>query len=454
MTLPEKKDVPIHSWSLTPVERGDLVRAERNQDLNAARGPYVPRGLGRSYGDAALLAGGKNILTERLDRILAFDPETGILRAEAGLSLASVLTYFVPQGWFPPVTPGTKFVTLGGCIAADIHGKNHHVDGSFGRHVREIELVLANGTRARCSPTQDPELFWATVGGMGLTGIISEATIQLRRIDSSYIVSRHLPATDLEQVLNLLNDPDSDDDYSVAWIDCLASGKNLGRSIVILGHHAKNGELTAEQRTDPYPIHAPIRWNFPFIPPLSLINRWTVKAFNNVYYQVHSSVSGSQVVPYDGFMYPLDSVGHWNRVYGRKGFVQYQFVLPTDQAADGLREVLERITQQRTASFLAVIKRFGPQGQGLLSFPKTGYTLALDIPITGQDLFPQLDELDCIVLRRQGRVYLAKDMRLSPESYRVMYPRSYEFDAIKKRLDPDSQVRSDLAKRLGIGGLS
>ncbi len=440
----------LSSWGNYPVVTANVVRPERYAELQQLRGRRIARGLGRSYGDAALLSKGQVVLMERLDRFLAIDDATGIVRAEAGVSLESLLHHLLPRGWFPPVTPGTKFVTLGGCVAADVHGKNHHCDGTFGAHVQELELVLADGSVRRCSPSEDKELFWATIGGMGLTGIISEVTLQMTKVESAYMMTHHHSAKDLEAVLRLLAEGGADDKYSVAWIDCLASGRELGRSVVILGHHANADQLSTKQRHAPLKVIPGRQASIPLMLPFSLVNSWSVKAFNAFYYWLQSAKTEEHVVGYDSFFYPLDVIHHWNRIYGKKGFVQYQCVLPTQTAAEGLKALLERLTTSRRASFLAVLKRFGPEGSGLLSFPMPGFTLALDIPVDA-GLFSLLDDLDAEVLRHGGRVYLAKDARLSASAFRTMYPRYEAFAAVKAAVDPTNSFCSDLSLRLNIG---
>ncbi len=449
MSVPSQENTHLSSWGNYPVVTTNTSRPERYDDLFGIEGPYIARGLGRSYGDAALLSNGTVVMAERLDRMLRFDEVSGVVTAEAGLSLETLLQYFVPKGWFVPVTPGTKFATLGGCVAADVHGKNHHHDGSFGAHVQEIELILPDGTARRCSPNKDSELFWATVGGMGLTGIISEVSLKLMPIETSYIVENHQTAPDLDSMMKLLQEGGTDDKYSVAWIDCLASGASLGRSVLLLGHHAKLDELPVKLRDKPLIAKHNAYASVPMMMPFSLINRFSVQMFNSLYYRFQGNVR--HVTPYDPFCYPLDAIGNWNRIYGKRGFVQYQFVVPSLGAEESMKVILEKLASSKRASFLAVLKRFGKQGPGLLSFPFEGYTLALDIPITDDGLFSLLTELDEMVLRYNGRVYLAKDARLTPETFRAMYPRYSDFAKIKSQVDPTGIIRSDLSQRLRIG---
>jgi FAD/FMN-containing dehydrogenase len=406
----------------------------------------LAHGQGRSYGDAALVSDGVLLLTQRLDRVIAFDEETGLLTAEAGMTLEQVLESFVPKGWFPPVTPGTKFVSLGGCVAADVHGKNHHRDGTFGAYVRELKMVLADGSRRVCSPREDALLFWATVGGMGLTGIIIEVTLQLIPIESAHVAVQHHQATDLDASLRLLEDSATDDRYTVAWIDCLAGGRELGRSVLMRGHHATRAELPAHVER-PLQLKPQGQRNLPFDFPNWVLNPLAMTAFNKLYYWRQGARKRPFVTTCESFFYPLDMIGNWNRMYGKRGFVQYQCVFPTRTARRGLQSLLERLAASRRASFLAVLKRFGPEGPGLLSFPIEGYTLSLDLPLDPA-LFPFLDQLDLIVLQHGGRVYLAKDARLKAETFRAMYARLPEWKRVKASVDPLNRFTSDLARRL------
>jgi FAD/FMN-containing dehydrogenase len=411
----------------------------------------IARGQGRSYGDAALNEGGRVLLTERVNRLLEFDTEQGILRAEAGTTLAEILPVIVAQGWFLPVTPGTKFVSLGGCVAADVHGKNHHHNGSFGDYVVAIELILADGSRVTCSPSEKPELFWATVGGMGLTGIIGEVTLKLDPVQSAQMAVQHYPADNLEQLFNLLEDPDSDDRFTVAWIDCLARGQKLGRGVAMCGHHAEPEELPPNFGNALAAKQVRSR-SVPFDFPSWVLNPLSISAFNALYFRQEGKKQQPFLTGYDPYFYPLDGIGQWNRMYGKRGFVQYQCVIPDAMAFEGIQALLMALSDSRRASFLAVLKRLGAQGRGMLSFPMTGYTLALDLPVRDNGLFALLNRLDEIVLRYGGRVYLAKDARLSAESFRAMYPRYDEFLAVKHSVDPGGRFSSSLSRRLDIAG--
>ena len=410
----------------------------------------ICRGEGRSYGDAAISSEGVVVVTSQLRAVLEFDPASGLLVAEAGMSIADILRTFVPMGWFPGVTPGTKYVSLGGAVAADVHGKNHHRDGSFSSFVRWLELITADGHSVRCSPEHQAELFWATAGGMGLTGIITTVAVQLVPIESSAIVAQHFKSPDLETTLRWLDDVEHDDRYTVAWIDCLSSGKRLGRSIVMRGHHARRDDLPAAAG-DALAVPQRLKLRLPIDLPSFVLNPLTVAAFNQLYYTMQGRRTAPFLVDYDRFFYPLDAVGDWNRLYGSRGFLQYQCMIPDRDAADGMRRVLEQVVRSRRASFLAVLKRFGPASPGPLAFPGTGLTLALDLPMTGDDVLKSLDELDEIVIGLGGRVYLAKDARLSAERMRRMYPRLDEWLAVKHAVDPDDRFASDLSRRLQLG---
>lgn len=442
---------PLSGWGRYPVQCCELERPERYADLRPDAASLIARGQGRSYGDAALNENGRVLLTERVNRLLDLDADSGILRAEAGVTLAEILDVIVPKGWFLPVTPGTKFVSLGGCVAADVHGKNHHHEGSFGDHVLAIELILADGSHLVCSPSENQELFWATVGGMGLTGIIGEVTLKLIPISSAYMMVRHHAAGDLEQLFQHLQNPAIDDRYTVAWIDSLATGKNLGRGIAMCGHHAKAEELPVDIG-DAFSTRQKRSRSVPFNLPGWALNTMSIGAFNSLYYQREGGKLQLFLTSYDPYFYPLDAIGHWNRLYGKRGFVQYQCVIPECSGFDGIKTLLQELSGSRRPSFLAVLKRLGAQGRGMLSFPMAGYTLALDLPIRDDGLFVLLNKLDEIVLQHGGRVYLAKDARLSADSFRVMYPRYDEWLKIKNAIDPDNRFSSSLARRLQIPG--
>ncbi len=438
----------ISGWGRYPLQTCELERPERYADLRPSTNSVIARGQGRSYGDASLNENGRVILTERIDRMLALDVKQGILKAEAGVTLADILPVIVKQGWFLPVTPGTKFVSLGGCVAADVHGKNHHHDGAFGEHVLNLVLILADGSYKNCSATENADIFWATVGGMGLTGIIAEVTLKLIPIASAQMMVRHYAANNLEHLFHLLQDPAVDDRYSVAWIDCLASGEQLGRGIAMFGHHASASEYSSAEPLASKPKHSR---SLPFDFPSWVLNPLSISLFNKLYYWKEARKKTPFLTDYDSYFYPLDSIGQWNRLYGKRGFVQYQCVIPDATALAGMTELLKELSASRRSSFLAVLKRFGAQAQGFLSFPMSGYTLALDLPIRDKGLFSLLDKLDHIVLQHGGRVYLAKDARISAESFLSMYPRYTAWLKIKQTIDPKNRFSSSMSRRLNIG---
>lgn len=428
----------IAGWGNYPLVDARLARVERYAELAEwAHRPCLARGLGRAYGDAAISLQGHTLLTTRLNRFLSFDPVSGLLCAEAGVSLDDILRVVMPQGWFLPVTPGTRYVTLGGAIASDVHGKNHHHVGSFSAFVKSLVLFTAHGP-LRCSAEENAACFWATVGGMGMTGLIGEVELQLKPIQSVDMSVTHVPAANLTEIMALMRDPAQDDEYTVAWIDCLAQGESLGRSVLVRGHHI-DGSLG--------PAPGAARLSMPMNLPSFCLNSHSVRAFNSLYYRWQSRKTAPHRVAIAPFFYPLDGIRDWPRLYGKGGFVQYQFVLPEDSAEAGIREVLARISEGGNASFLAVLKRFGARGEGLLSFPMPGFTLALDIPLRAGTL-TLLDTLDTIVLAHGGRVYLAKDARMSASTLQQMYPRLGEWQSIRHQLDPHGLYVSALGQRL------
>lgn len=401
----------------------------------------LARGLGRSYGDAAQNAGGRVLDMTGLAAVRDLDLDSGVVTVDAGVSIEALTRLLLPLGLFVAVTPGTWHVTVGGAIAADVHGKNHHSDGSFCDHVLRIELATPDGERRVAEPGD--ELFGATAGGMGLTGVMVSATLRLLRVESLNMVVDRERAGDLDDVMARMAERDDEYRYSVAWIDCLARGRSLGRSVLIRGDHAgaehagDNGHLGGVRLTAP-------AWT-----PPGLLRRSTIRVFNEAYYRAAPARESGRVEGLREFFYPLDAVGSWNRIYGPSGFLQYQFVVP-DGREDALREALERLSGAGCPSFLAVIKRFGEQRTGMISFPMKGWTLALDIPAAFPGLGPLLDGLDELVAGAGGRVYLAKDSRLRPDVLAAMYPRLGDWRAARERVDPAGVMRSDLARRLEL----
>ncbi len=437
----------VHAVAQDVARAGDAAEAVAELVGGAGDRGVLARGLGRSYGDAAQNAGGAVVLQPAEGR-LDVDVERAEVEVGAGVSLDRLIRELLPHGLFVPVTPGTRFVTVGGAIACDIHGKNHHVDGTFGRHVIWLDLVDAEGRRRRLAPEESPDLFWATVGGMGLTGVVVAARLRLRRVETSVIRVDTDRAANLGELLTLMRQGDAGYTYSVAWIDLLSRGRSLGRSVLTRGEHATTAQLPAGRRADPLAFDARQRLSVPPWVPGGLVNKWSVRAFNEMWFRKAPRRRRGQLESLGGFFHPLDGVGEWNRLYGRRGLTQYQFVVPLDQE-DALAEAVDRIAAAGQASFLAVLKRFGPANPAPLSFPDEGWTLALDLPADPR-LAPLFNGLDELVVAAGGRVYLAKDARLSRETLHRMYPRLPQFEAVRDEVDPQRVFRSDLARRLGL----
>ena len=439
----------VANWGNYPVmesEEGTFRTLGELKALLATDKAVIARGNGRCYGDASLSA--VTVSTLKYDKITAFDTEQGIITCQSGVTLDQLLEVIVPKGWFLPVTPGTKFVTVGGMVASDVHGKNHHVDGAFSRHVLELDLLTGAGEIVTCSPTHLPELLEATCGGMGLTGIVLSVRFRLKAVETSYISQHKIKARNLTELLELF-ERYHDVTYSVAWIDCLKKGDGFGRSVLLLGEHASVRELTPRQR-EGGPLALPPKKSirFPFNLPSWVLNNFTVRAFNFLYYHKNLTKEARSVIPYEPFFYPLDAILHWNRGYGKKGFVQYQFVVPIENKA-GLIDILTRISDKGWGSFLAVLKVFGEQESGI-SFPMKGYTLALDFPVR-EGLFPFLEELDQVVLSYGGRIYLSKDARMSAQTYQSGYARAADhFSTLLRKYNPEEKFRSVQSARLAI----
>ncbi|GAA0586221.1 FAD-binding oxidoreductase [Streptomyces crystallinus] len=443
---------PVTGWGRTAPTAARLVRPRTYEEAMAAvraggaRGS-IARGLGRAYGDAAQNAGGTVLDMTGLDRVRTIDAEAGVVVCEAGVSLHRLMEVLLPLGWFVPVTPGTRYVTVGGAIGADIHGKNHHGSGAFCRHVRALDLLTADGTVHRLTPTDD--LFRATAGGMGLTGLILAAEIQLHPVQTSLMTVDTERAADLDDLMARLTATDHRYRYSVAWIDLLAKGARTGRAVLTRGDHAGREALRGRA------LRAPLRFNPPQLPPPpphfpgGTLTRASVSAFNELWYRKAPRHRTGELQSIAKFFHPLDGVPHWNRIYGRGGFVQYQFVVGHGQE-EALRRVVHRIARRGCPSFLAVLKRFGEADPGWLSFPLPGWTLALDIPAGLPGLGGFLDELDEEVAGAGGRVYLAKDARVRPEVLESMYPRLADFRGLRRELDPDGVFVSDLSRRLNL----
>ena len=446
----------LAGWGRTTPSSAAVVHPLNAEELAAAvddapdRG-LIARGLGRCYGDEAQNAGGRVVDTTAVSGIVALDRETGTCTALAGTSLDDLMRWLVPQGWFVPVTPGTRFVTVGGAIANDIHGKNHHKGGSWCNHVSAMTMRLATGETVRVTPDGNPDLFWATAGGLGLTGVILDATFDLTPIETSRLLVDTDRTPDLDTTLALMDESDDEYPYSVAWIDLMKTGAGMGRSILGRGSFAPLDALPANDRTpERARAFAPkTRATFPPLAPNGLINPLTVKAFNEAWYQKARLNGHGELQSITTFFHPLDMVDLWNRVYGPIGFLQWQFVLPFGEEA-ALRRIIGALCAEGCTSFLAVLKRFGAANPGHLSFPLPGWTLALDIPAGPTSLARLIDQLDEQVVAAGGRVYLAKDSRVRPELLDAMYPRLGEWRAVRAEVDPDAVLQSDLARRLGL----
>lgn len=443
----------LAGWGRTSPTLAELVHAHSTEEAVAAvrqageRG-IVARGLGRSYGDSAQNAGGLVLDGPARSGVLDVDLAQATVRVLSGTSLDEMMKWFVPLGMFVPVTPGTRSVTVGGAIAADVHGKNHHVKGSWGNHVESMRLIDGTGQLREISPTQDAELFWATVGGMGLTGIVVDATIRMSPVGSSQIVVDSDRTNDLDEVMALMVEGDASYDYSVAWIDIMARGASMGRSILDRGRFATREEALAGGHEDPYAYHPHQLPSVPDLFPAGLVNKLFCRAFNEAWYRKAPAQRRDALMTIEQFFHPLDMVSDWNRAYGSRGFLQWQYAVP-DEAGEVVRRSLERLSQVGVPSFLAVLKRFGPGNQAPLSFPTQGWTLAFDTMIDpGLDRL--FDELDEMVVAAGGRIYLAKDSRVRPELLPAMYPRLEEWRKVRDEADPDGRFHSDMSRRLGL----
>jgi len=426
------------AWGRFPVIDAAPVVFYSNKSLAKAifeLNSLIPFGNGRSYGDSALAP--RFVPMRSRDRLLAFDEKSGHLVCESGTLLSEIIATFLPHGWFLKITPGTKLITVGGAIASDVHGKNHHVEGCFSECVESMHIMLPDGEVQRCS--KGDELFRATCGGMGLTGIILAATISLKRVRSRYIDQITIKTRNLRETFDAFENYSSKP-YSVAWIDCLAQGVGLGKCLLMVGDFSDEGGLKYEEKK---------RLNVPFEFPSFALNNLSVKAFNWLYYQKASEGISYQKVGIDTFFYPLDAVNNWNRIYGKNGFTQYQFILPKSASFDGLSEILKTISISGKGSFLAVLKLYGPANDNYLSFPMEGYSLALDFKIE-RGLFKLLDQLDRIVLKYGGRIYLTKDVRVSRGTFEQGYPQLEAFRIFRKKMGMNDKFNSLQSIRLGL----
>lgn len=413
----------IESWGRYPrAMQRVLPLGYRDAGLPAAEGTLLPYGNGRSYGDSCLNDGGNVLCTRGLDRFMAFDAASGVLRCEAGVLLSEILALCLPQGWFLPVSPGTKYVTVGGAIANDVHGKNHHVAGSFGSHVRAFELLRSDGERRLCTPEENPEWFAATIGGLGLTGLITWAEIQMKRVLGPWLATETYKFGGLDEFFALSSGSEGYHEYTMAWVDCVSTGESLGRGLFTNAEHAPTPPGTAEPPAG--------RLAIPFTPPMSLVNGLSLKAFNWLYYHRQRTKLRRALLHYDPVFYPLDGIRQWNRMYGPRGFLQHQCVIPPAEARGGIEELLREIAASGQGSFLAVLKLFGDKpSPGMLSFPRPGATLALDFPNAGEKTFRLLERLDAVVAATGGAVYPAKDARMSGKHFRRFFPAWERFQA-------------------------
>jgi FAD/FMN-containing dehydrogenase len=414
---------PFESWGRYPTYDAKIIPLHWQSDFPAAiaglHNGALPVGMGRSYGDVCLLKDGNLLLTTGMNRLIAFDPETGLLTAEAGITLAQILDFAVPRGFFLPVSPGTKYVTLGGAIANDIHGKNHHVAGTFGCHITQFELVRSDGTRKLCSPTENLDFYVATIGGLGLTGLITWATLRLKPIVSRMIDYEGIQFHGIDEFL-AITEQTKNIEYTVSWVDCASTGRNFCRGVFMQGDHSTR---RAELKPSPEP-----KLVFPFDAPGFALNHTTVSLFNTAFFhkQIHQRVIALQ--DYEPFFYPLDKVLHWNRMYGKRGLLQFQYVIPWEHAREGTIAILQEVAKSGLASFLAVLKAFGDvPSPGLMSFPKPGITLALDFPIKPDKSFPLFHRLADMTREFGGRLYPAKDAAMTAEQFQTFYPQWQHF---------------------------
>lgn len=430
----------LNSWGMYPKIENRVFKFSSEKSLESIikdNENLIAYGNGRSYGDSAL---SKNIIEVKpYNYFMAFDENSGLLHVQAGVLLSEILESFVPRGWFLKVTPGTKLITIGGAIASDVHGKNHHVEGCFSECVESFKIMLADGEVVECSKEQRADLFNATCGGMGLTGVIVEAKIYLKKINSKYISQTTIKTKNLKETFDAFEEYSSSP-YSVAWIDCLAKDNEIGKCLLMVGDFKDDGDLSYQKKS---------KISIPFNFPSFALNNYTVRAFNWLYYGKVRQRITTQKVDIDTFFYPLDAIENWNRIYGKGGFTQYQCILPKEMSYEGLKEVLRTISDSGKGSFLAVLKLYGKENENYLSFPIEGYSLALDFKIE-DGLFELLEELDKIVLKYKGRIYLTKDVNVKKETFEQGYPHIEKFRAFRKENKMDEKFQSLQSKRVGV----
>jgi decaprenylphospho-beta-D-ribofuranose 2-oxidase len=442
------KKEPLSGWGNYPVADSYTILPRNEADcINAMKeGKLIARGLGRSYADQAINDNKYVAVCTKLNYFISWDEQEGILECQAGASLEEIITTFGPKGWLPMICPGTKFVTIGGAIANDIHGKAHHIDGSFVNCVISFTILVADGTVLTASRAENEDLFWANFGGLGLLGVILTTTIRLRKIETTYFKQKSVVIKDLDHMLEALEKYDHEYNYSVAWIDALAKGKKLGSGVLTLGNAAKLADLPEKLKSEPLKLHATGKLAVPFFFPSFALNGLTVRILNKVIAFVQNSPK--EFVHYEKFFFPLDAINNWNKGYGKRGFIQYQFVIPEENGKQHLKEILEMIADSGCTPFLNVFKRMG-EGQGILSFPFKGYTLAIDFPMTEQ-LKTFTPKLDAKVLAAGGRLYLGKDGLLDEAMFKQMYPQYQQWLAVKKKYDPAGEFSSNISRRLGL----
>ena len=438
----------ISGWGGYPIQEAKVVYPKNIKQIleEIKKSDLIARGNGRAYGDSSINK--KNTINMKyFNHIISFDDSSGILEVEAGILLEDIINTFLPKGWFPYVTPGSKFVTIGGLIAADVHGKNHHKDGSFGNFVEWFELINSKGEIIKCSRNENKDMFEWTIGGMGLTGIIIRAAIKLRPIETCWIKQKTLIANNIDQTLEIF-DKNMDATYSVAWLNSTNSRNNIGQSLIMLGEHAKINDLNQKNILNPLKLKSKKNRNIPFYFPNWFLNKRLIKLFNFLYYFLGKNSSKEKIVYWDDYFYPLDSIMGWNKIYGREGFVQYQCVIPLEKSKEGLIELLHEIDKSKVSSFLSVLKRLGKQNSKF-SFPMEGYTIALDFPIN-KETFKLLDKLDEITLKYKGRFYLAKDARMKKEIFKKSDKRIEDYINFRNQNDCDKNFISSQSSRLEL----
>lgn len=439
----------LSGWGNIPKSTGNVLYPRNAADVKETLhvDKLLPRGLGRSYADQATNTNHLILKMEKMNHFISFDEINGVLECEAGVTLDEIIRHLTPRGWFPMITPGTKYITVGGAIANDIHGKAHHADGSFVNCVYNFTVLLADGRIVNASREENSDLFWANLGGLGLLGIILTARIQLRKIETTYFKQKAVATKNLDELLEAIDKSEKEYSSSVAWVDSMAKGSKLGKGVLTMGNHAHLSDLPEKLKSAPLKIGKKAWLTVPFYLPNFTLNKLSVSVLNAVLYILQKSAK--EIAHYDSFFYPLDVINNWNRGYGKKGFIQYQFVLPVPNGKENIRKILVEITKSDCVPFLNVLKKFGKGQGGLLSFPFEGYTFAIDFPISAK-LKPFTERLDKMVLDMGGRIYLGKDAYLDEATFKAMYPQYKEWLAIKKKYDPNNVFSSDLSRRIGL----